>query len=125
MASVIPIENKQPDEIIRALKKVIGTLGKPQQIYSDEEGAFTSIKYTKFINGHTIKHIQTTTHAHTAERFVQTFLNNLCRRLNALDQDKSEWIKHIDNNVTKSNNTVHSTIKINLLTQPKKKTIYL
>ena len=40
MASVIPIENKQPDEIIRALKKVIGTLGKPQQTCSDEVGAF-------------------------------------------------------------------------------------
>ena len=32
MASVIPIEHKQPDELIRALTHVIGTLGKPRQI---------------------------------------------------------------------------------------------
>ena len=29
MASVIPIGNKQPDEMLRALKKVIENLGKP------------------------------------------------------------------------------------------------
>ena len=101
MASVIPIENKQPDEIITALKKVVGTLGNPQQICSDGEGAFNSIKYTKFINGHTIKHIQTTTHAHTAERFIQTCLNNMYRILNALSDLKSEWIRHIDDIITK------------------------
>ena len=83
MASVIPIENKQPDEIIRALKKVIENIGKPKQIYSDEEGAFNSNKYIKFINEQNIKHIQTTTHAHPAERFIQTWLNNLHRILNA------------------------------------------
>ena len=33
MASVIPIENKQLDEIIRALKNVIGTLGRPKRIF--------------------------------------------------------------------------------------------
>ena len=35
MASVIPIENKQPDELIRALKQVIENIGKTKQIYSD------------------------------------------------------------------------------------------
>ena len=112
MASVIPIEHKQPDKIIRALKKVIETIGKHQQIYSDEEGAFNSIKYTKFINEHNIKHIQTTTHAHTAERFIQTFLNNMYIRLNGLNQDKSEWVQHIDSIIAKYNNTTNSTTKI-------------
>ena len=78
MASVIRTENKQPDDILRALKHVIGILGKPQQIYSDEEGAFNSNKYIKFINEQNIKHIQTTTHAHIAERLIQTFLNITC-----------------------------------------------
>ena len=36
MASVIPIGNKQTEEITMALKKVIETLGKPKQLYSDE-----------------------------------------------------------------------------------------
>ena len=111
MTSVIPIENKQPDEIIRALKKVIEHLGKTKQIYSDGEGAFNSNKYIKYINEQSLKHIQTTTHAHTAERFIQTSLNNLYRKLNVLNLDKSDWAKHIDNILTECNNTVHSTIK--------------
>ena len=85
--SVTPIEDK-PDEIIRALKTVIEALGKPKQTYSDEEGAFNSNKYIKCVNEQHITHIQTTTHAHTAERFIQTVLNNLYRILNALNQDK-------------------------------------
>ena len=112
MVSVIPIENKQPDETIRALKKVVENLRKLKQIYSDEEGAFNSNKYIKLINGQNIKHIQTTTHAHTAERFIQTFLNNLYRGYNALGDLKSDWVKHVSSILTKCNNTVHSTTKI-------------
>ena len=112
MASVIPIENKQTDEIIRALKKVIETLGKPKQLYSDEEGAFNSTKYIRFINEQNIKHIQTTTHAHTAERYIQTFRMNLQRRLDALDQVKSDWVKHVSGILTKYSNTENSTIQI-------------
>ena len=112
MVSVIPIENKQPDEIIRALKKIIENLGKPKRIYSDEGGAFNSNKYIKCINKQNIKHIQTSTYAHTAERFIQTMLTNLYRRTNALEQDKSDWVKHVSNILTKCNNTAHSTMKI-------------
>ena len=37
---------------------------------------------------------------------------NLQRRLDALDQDKNEWAKHVSGIITKYNNTVHSTIEI-------------
>ena len=80
---------------IRGLKEIFKTMGKPKQLYSDEEGSFNSLKYIRFLNGHHIKHIQTVTHAHTVERFVQTFRSNLQRRLETLKRDKSEWIKHI------------------------------
>ena len=56
-------------------------MGKPKQLYSDEEGSFNSTKYIRFLNENNIKHVQTTTHAHTAERFIQTFRMNLQRRL--------------------------------------------
>ena len=36
----------------------------------------------------------------------------LQRRLDALNQDKSDWIEHSHNIVDQSNNTVHSTIEI-------------
>ena len=71
-------------------------MGKPKQLYSDEEGSFNSTKYIRFINETNIKHVQTTTHAHTVERFVHIFRNNLQRRFDGLKQDKSDWIQHID-----------------------------
>jgi hypothetical protein len=113
MASVAIIKNKQPDEVIAGLKHIFDKLGgKPKQLYSDEEGAFNSKIYQKFLNENNIKHIQTTTHAHTVERFIGTFRQNLQRRLDALNQDKSDWIKHVDNIIKKYNNTEHSTTQI-------------
>ena len=113
LASIVIIKNKKPDEIINGLKQIFDKLGgKPKQLYSDEEGAFNSKVYQKFLNENNIKHIQTTTHAHGVERFQQTFKNNLYRRLNALNQDKSKWIEHIDKILLKYNNTEHTTIKI-------------
>ena len=40
MVSVIPIKNRSPSEIIRGLKLIIEELGKPKQLYSDEELSF-------------------------------------------------------------------------------------
>ena len=37
---------------------------------------------------------------------------NLQRRLDALEQDKSDWVKHVSSILTKYNDTTHSTIKI-------------
>ena len=87
-------------------------IGIPKQIYSDEEGSFNSPKYIRFMNEHKIKHIQTSTHAATAERFIRTFKDNLYRRLHALNQDKSKWIEHVDNIIKKYNNTEHNVIQI-------------
>ena len=66
----------------------------------------------KFLNENNIKHMQTTTHAHTVERYISTFRMNLQRRLYALKQNKSDWVKHVSSVLTQYNNTTHSTIKI-------------
>ena len=95
-------------------------IGIPKQIYSDEEGSFNSPKYIRFMNEHKIKHIQTSTHAATAERFIRTFKDNLYRRLHALNQDKSKWIEHVDNIIKKYNNTEHNVIQIKPVEATKK-----
>ena len=95
VVSVIPIKHKQVNEIIRGLEEVFAIMGKPQQIYSDEEGAMNSYTLLTFINKHRFKHIQTSTHAHTAERFIQTFRMNLQRRLDATKESTDEWTKHV------------------------------
>ena len=107
------------NDIIRRLGKVFATMGKPQQIYSDEEGAMNSDSFLTFTNEHKFKHIQTSTHAHTAERFIQTFRLNLQRRLDATKESTDEWTKHVKNIVNKYNNTIHNTIQI----EPNKATL--
>ena len=88
MVSVIPIKNRSPSEIIRGLKLIIEDLGKPKQLYSDEESSLRSTEFFRFVNEHNIKTIQTSSHAHTIERFIGTFKDKLYRRLDGLNQDK-------------------------------------
>ena len=70
-------------------------MGKRKQLYSDEESSTRSSEMVRSLDDNEIKSVQTTTHAHTVERFTGTFKYNLYRRLDALKQDKSEWVKHM------------------------------
>ena len=112
IAEVIPIKNRTPESMIAGLKKIITSLGKPKQVYSDEESSMRSLKMIRFLNQTEIKSVQTSTHAHTVERFIRTFKDNLFRRLDALNQTKKDWFRHISNIITKYNSTEHSTIQI-------------
>ena len=42
MVSVIPINNRKPSEIIRGSKLIVEQIGKPKQLYSDEESSLRS-----------------------------------------------------------------------------------
>ena len=98
--------------MVEGIKKIITSMGKPKQLYSDEESSMRSLKMIKFLKQNDTKSVQTTTHAHTVERFIRTFKMNLYRGLGGLRQDNTEWIKHIDNIINKYNSTEHSTIQI-------------
>ena len=56
-----------------------------------------SSKMMQCMNQTEIKCVQTSTHAHTVERFIRTFKDNVYRRLDALKQNASDWFKHIEN----------------------------
>ena len=88
IAEVAAIKNRTPESMIDGIRKIITSIGKPKQLYSDEEYSMKSVKMNRFPNDNDIKAIQTTTHAHTAERFIRTFKDNLYRRLDALNEDK-------------------------------------
>ena len=94
------------------LNNIFISLGEPKQLYSDEEYSMRSVKMNRFLNDNGIKTIQTTTHAHTVERFTRTFKDNLYRRLCALNEDKSDWVKHISSTIKTYNSTEHSTTQI-------------
>ena len=83
-------------------------MGKPKQLYSNEESSFRAKEFLRFLNENDIKHTQTSTHAPSAERFIRTFKDKLYRRLDGLKQDKSNWVKHVKNIIGKYNNTEHN-----------------
>ena len=81
--------------MIEGIRKIIASMGKPKQLYSDEEASMRSLKMIQFLKQNETKPVQTTTHADTVGRFIRTFKDNLYRRLDALKQNKSDWVKHI------------------------------
>ena len=50
IAEVIPIENRQPTELISALKLICRSMGKPKQLYSDEKSSFRAKVFFRCIN---------------------------------------------------------------------------
>ena len=112
VAEVTPIENIQTTELIPALKLTFRSIGKPKQLYSDEESSFRTKVFFRYINENDIKRCQTSTHAPSAERLIGTFKDSLHRRLDGLKQERKEWTKHVSSILTKYNNTEHSTIQI-------------
>ena len=54
--------------MIDGSKKIFTSTGKPKQLYSDEESPMRSA-IVAFINQNEIKSAQTSTHAHTVDRF--------------------------------------------------------
>ena len=120
IAEVTPIENRQPIELIPASKIKIRSMGTPKQLYPDEESSFRAKVFFRFMNDNDTEHVQTSTHAPSVERFIRTFKGNLYRRLDGLKQNKSDWVKHVKNIVTKNNNTEHNTTNIKPLDAVKK-----
>ena len=124
IAEVAPIKHRTLEQMIDGLKKIFTSMGKPNQLYSDEESSMRSSKMNRFLHDNAIKSIQTTTHAHTVERFIRTFIMNLHRILDALTQNKSEWIKHISNIIKKYNSTEHNITQTKPNEAGKKEIIY-
>ena len=97
IAEVVPINNRTPEAMIDGLKKMFISMGKPKQLYSDEESSMRFAKRIRLLSVNEFKSVQTIAHAHTVERFIRTLKDNLYRRLDALNRNTSDWFKHIEN----------------------------
>ena len=112
-AWVVPIKRKKPKNVIAAFQEVIEKMGKtPKQMYSDEEGAFYSKEFVKFLNENKIKHITSISGAHTVERFNRTLKEKTQVRLDAMGLDRDKWVDQLKPILNKYNNTEHTTIKM-------------
>ena len=105
----VPIKNKQPEECVRAFKEVLDKIGKPKQIYHDNEGSFSSTKFIRLVNENNIKQIIVRTKAPFAERAVQTIKNMIQARIEGLDLTVEKWAEMLPAILKKYNNTKHST----------------
>ena len=97
--------------MIDGLEKIFTSMGKPKQLYSDEESSMRSAKMNGCLNDNEIKSVQTTTHAHTIERFIRTFKNNLYRRLDSLNENTIKRVTHKYKHIKQFNSTEHSIIQ--------------
>ena len=89
----VPIKNKKPDECVRAFKEVLDKIGIPKQIYHDNEGSFSSLKFIRLVKPHKIRQIIVSTKAPFAERAVQTIKNMIHARIEGLDLPVEKWVE--------------------------------
>jgi len=97
-AVVVPIDNKQPEEITKGVFKAVNKMGKkPKIIYTDEEGSFNSNYFQEYLKKVGISHLTTRTHPWYVERYIKTFKNLLYKRLQDIDKTWIELIEPINN----------------------------
>ena len=108
----VAMKTKKPNDIINAFKEILEKIGIPKQIYTDEEGAFYSIKFVRLLNEKKIKHITSISGAHVIERFNRTLKEKIQTRLDAMGLDRDKWLEQLKPILNKYNNTEHNTIKM-------------
>ena len=74
---IVPIENKNGDDVYKAIMECFKVLGQPLSIYSDDEGALNSTKLQAFFKEEDITHVITKIYANQAERMIYTVLKKL------------------------------------------------
>ena len=109
-AWVVPMDNKDANNLISATKDIFQNIGKPKQIYSDQEKAMTGLEYTRFLTQQGVKHITSINGAHTVERFNRTLKNMLDRRLRAKGLSKKDWASEVLPIIRKYNSSHHHRI---------------
>ena len=72
--------------------------GKPEVIYSDDEGALNSNEIQTYFNENKIKHIVSRGHAQVAERAIRTIKDLIYRRID--NSDETQWTAVLPNALT-------------------------
>ena len=79
-AYIHPMENKNSEDVLKALKQAFKVMGEPIEIFSVEDTAFRSV-VKKYLDGLGIVQQKTRTHANIAERLIWTIKNGVADRI--------------------------------------------
>ena len=111
-AWVIPMKEKDTENLINACTRIFEKMGKPKQVYSDQEPALTGNDLVAWLHSQNIKHITSISGAHTVERFNRTLKEKTQTRLNAMGISRDKWVEQLDYILNKYNRTEHTTTKM-------------
>ena len=103
-ACIHPMENKNSEDVLKALKEAFKVMGEPIEIFSDEDTAFLSV-VKKYLDGLGIVQKATRTHANIVERLIRTIKNGVADRIRFT---KGNWTDLYKPTLKKYNNTIHS-----------------
>ena len=117
----IPIKDKKPSEVVRALNEVFDKIGVPENIYHDNEGSFNRVEFIRLINSKKVKQIITSSPPPFVERVIQTIKNMIYTRVEGLKVKR--WVDLVPSVIKKDNSTTHSTTGLtpNEARDPKKR----
>ena len=108
---VVFLKSKEIPDVLGAIKRCIDAMGgKPESIYSDEEGAFVSNEVQTYLKDINVRHIVTLSHAPVAERQIRTMKDMIYKRI---EHSKKEWYEVVEAVLdTYNNKLVHSVSKM-------------
>ena len=104
-AYIHPMENKNSEDVLKALKEAFKVMGEPIEIFSDEDTAFLSV-VKKYLGGLGIVQKTTRTHAKIVERLIRTIKNGVADRI---PFTQGNWTDLYKPTLKKYNNTIHSS----------------
>ena len=107
--TIIPIKSKTIPEILDAIKQIINKVGKPKNVYTDNEGAWSrGTEIDKYFKDENINHIITLGHPNVSERAIRTIKDEIYKRVK-LPSDKN-WSEMLYQILLKYNyKSVHSS----------------
>ena len=90
--TVVPLDTKQISDVLQGIKTGFANMGgKPEVVYSDDEGALNSKEIQSYFNQNDIKHIVSRGHAPVAERSIRTIKDLMYRQIDSTSE--TQWTK--------------------------------
>ena len=115
--SIIPMQANNAPAILEAMKDAITKMsGKPQTLFTDDEGGLNTPLIQTYLKDHGIRHIVTRSHAAVAERTIRTIKAMIDKRIESAkkrDNHDTRWVDVLNQVlITYNYKNIHSATKM-------------